>query len=69
LSGVSVETLANLAAAQWLGVEVARVQSEDGSTVTVTVPPGLSSAEKERFIRMAEDMARHFGPASDATEE
>jgi hypothetical protein len=58
--GVPAARLAELAAAQWLGVDVAEVGTDDGGWVAVTVPPGLSPEERERFVRMAEDMARHL---------
>lgn len=58
--GVPAARLAELAAAQWLGVDVAEVGTDDGGWVAVTVPSGLSPEERERFVRMAEDMARHL---------
>ncbi|MGW3346758.1 hypothetical protein ACWDA3_25895 [Nonomuraea rubra] len=58
--GVPAEMLAELAAAQWLGVDVARVRTGGGDWVAVSVPPGLSPEERERFVRMAEDIARHI---------
>lgn len=56
---VPARMLAELAAMQWLGVEVAEVGGEDW--VAVTLPAGLSEEERQRFIAMAEDIARHFG--------
>ncbi|MGW6498515.1 hypothetical protein [Nonomuraea angiospora] len=58
--GVPVRLLAELAAAQWLGLEVTEAPVSDASTVAVTVPEGLSPAGRERFTRMAEDLARHL---------
>ncbi|PZG20576.1 hypothetical protein [Nonomuraea aridisoli] len=55
-----VAALAQMAAAQWLGVEVADVQTGEEERVSVTVPKGMTPAERERFIRMAEDIARHL---------
>jgi hypothetical protein len=54
--------LASLAAAQWLGVEVVETPGgrEGEEWVTVTVPPGLSPEERDRFVRMVEDIARHL---------
>ncbi|MFI6819215.1 4-oxalocrotonate tautomerase family protein [Nonomuraea sp. NPDC050328] len=60
--GVPTRLLAELAAAQWLGVEVMEAAtSNDEDWVTVTVPKGLTPEEKERFVRMVEEMARHMG--------
>lgn len=58
--GMPAARLAELAAAQWLGVDVAQVPAGDGGWVAVTVPAGLSPEERDRFVRMAEDMARHL---------
>lgn len=59
---VPVQMLAELAAAQWLGVDVAEVSVGGGAEwVAITVPAGLSPEKREQFVRMAEDMARHFG--------
>lgn len=52
--------LAELAAAQWLGVEVAEIKSGEEDWVAVTIPKGLTPAQRERFVRMAEDIARHM---------
>lgn len=59
--GVPVRLLAELAAAQWLGVEVAEVAGAGTDWVAVSLPAGLSPKERERFVAMAEDIARHFG--------
>lgn len=67
--GVPVEVVAELAAAQWLGVDVAQVApgGDGGETrVTVTVPPGLTPEERARFVRVAEDLAKHFGESKGA---
>lgn len=58
--GVPAQRLAELAAVQWLGVEVAEVAAGEGSWVAVTVPDGLTPEARARFIRMAEDMAHHM---------
>lgn len=58
--GVPAARLAELAAAQWLGVDVAQIGTGDGGWVAITVPPDLSAEERERFVRMAEDIARHL---------
>lgn len=58
--GVPVRLLAELAAAEWLGLEVAEVPVGSDSAVVVTVPEGLSEEERARFRRMAEDLARHL---------
>ncbi|WP_347601402.1 hypothetical protein [Acrocarpospora sp. B8E8] len=58
--GVSVRLLAELAASQWLGVETGSHEIDDRTQVTVSVPGELSDEERERFVRIAEDMARHF---------
>ena len=57
--GVPEAMLAELAAGQWLGVDVAQVRAGDGSWVAVTVPAGMTGEQRDRFVRMAEDMARH----------
>lgn len=58
---VPVQMLAELAAAQWLGVEVAEFSVGGGKDwVAVSVPEGLSPEERARFIRMVEDIARHM---------
>lgn len=57
---VDVGVLARLSARQWLGVEVEEVQSPAGETLTVTVPEGLSQAERQKFRRMVEDLAKHI---------
>ncbi|WP_219466925.1 hypothetical protein [Nonomuraea rhizosphaerae] len=58
--GVQLSVLAELAAAQWLGVDVARVMAKDGSWVAVSVPEGLSAEGRDRFVRMVEEWARHL---------
>lgn len=58
--GVPAERLARFAAIQWLGVDVAEVDGADGEKVAISVPPDLSPEDRERFIRMAEDIARHL---------
>ncbi|GAA3417741.1 hypothetical protein GCM10018952_50820 [Streptosporangium vulgare] len=58
--GVPTQRLAELSAVQWLGVDVAEVAAGDRSWVAVTVPPGLSAEARDRFVRMAEDLARHM---------
>ncbi|MER7126695.1 hypothetical protein [Micrococcus luteus] len=58
--GVPVRVLTELAASQWLGVQVADVAADEETRVLVTIPKGLSSEAKARFIRIAEDIARHM---------
>lgn len=58
--GVPAQWLAELSAAQWLGVDVAEVEAGERSWVAVTVPPGLTPEARARFIRAAEDLARHM---------
>ncbi len=58
--GVPVRVLAELAAAQWLGLETVEVSTGRESSVVIPVPEGLSEAQLQRFRRMAEDMARHL---------
>ncbi|WP_431897821.1 hypothetical protein [Nonomuraea sp. bgisy101] len=51
--------LAELAAAQWLGVEVAEVPQAGGDDwVAVTVPPDMTPEERERFVLFAQDIVR-----------
>lgn len=57
--GVPVETLAELAAAQWLGVQVTRADAEDYGVFVTTDRP-LSDEERERFIRIAKGIAKHM---------
>jgi anti-sigma factor RsiW len=57
---VPVSMLAEMAAGQWLGVEVAEIKTGEEDWVAVTVPKGMTSAERERFKRAVEDLARHF---------
>jgi len=57
--GAPARRIVELAAAQWLGLDVAEVDTPSGSVV-VTVPEDLSPEKRERFVRMAEDMARHL---------
>ncbi len=60
--GEPVETLARLAAAQYLGVEVTEVTEVAAGTQTwiaVPVPPGLTEAERDELrARWAEDAGR-----------
>lgn len=58
--GVPEKRLAELAAAQWLGVQVAHVETSSGQQVTITVPKGLTGEARARFILMAEDIARRL---------
>jgi transcriptional regulator with XRE-family HTH domain len=61
--GVPVDRLARLAAAQWLEVDaVIEVPADDGTTVAVTVDPDMSPEGRERFRRMATDLAKHIEP-------
>jgi molecular chaperone DnaK (HSP70) len=57
---VPTSMLAQLAASQWLGVEVVEIQTGEEEWVSVTVPPGMSSEERQRFVRAAEDLAQHW---------
>ncbi|MGW5689126.1 hypothetical protein [Nonomuraea sp. NPDC003754] len=51
--------LAELAAAQWLGVEVAEIPKEGGEDwVAVTVPKDMSTEEREGFVLFAQDIVR-----------
>ncbi|NJP93953.1 hypothetical protein HCN51_31715 [Nonomuraea sp. FMUSA5-5] len=61
-AAMSVPTamLAEMAAAQWLGVEVAEIRVGKEEWVAVSVPPDMTPAERARFIRMANDIARHI---------
>ncbi|GAA0853210.1 hypothetical protein GCM10009525_82300 [Streptosporangium amethystogenes subsp. fukuiense] len=58
--GVPVQQLAELSAKQWLGVDVAEIVTGERSWVAVTVPEGLTPEERARFVRLAEDLARHM---------
>jgi hypothetical protein len=63
---VPVRLVVELAAAQWLELDVTEVQiaeapAGDESWVAVTVPQNLTPEERQRFVRMAEDMAKHMG--------
>lgn len=64
-AGMSVPEarLAELAAAQWLGVDVTRVDvaAERVDGVFVTTPRPLSAEERERLTLIVQDIARHFG--------
>lgn len=57
---VPASLLAKLAAAQWLGVEVAEIATGEADWVAVSIPEDMSPEERERFVRMAEDIARHM---------
>ncbi|MFB4285659.1 hypothetical protein ACBJ59_61105 [Nonomuraea sp. MTCD27] len=57
---VPVTMLAELAAAQWLGIQVAEIKAGEEDWIAVTIPKGLTPAQRERFVRMAEDIARHM---------
>ncbi|MDH2425727.1 hypothetical protein [Sphaerisporangium sp. TRM90804] len=55
---VAPRVLAELAAAQWLGVEVARLKdAPDGSWEAVPIPQGLSEKERANFVRIVEEVA------------
>ena len=62
--GVSARRLAELAAAQWLGVDVAELHngqaSEDAEVIVVSVPPDLTDEERKLFLRMAEGIAKQI---------
>ncbi len=55
-----VETLARLAAAQWLGVRAIEVPIEDDAWLAIPVPRDLAPQERERRRRMVEDIFRHM---------
>ncbi|MEV0306456.1 hypothetical protein [Nonomuraea fuscirosea] len=57
---VPASKLAEMAAAQWLGVEVVDVEINQDEQVAVTVPKGMPPAERARFMRMVQEMARHW---------
>jgi anti-sigma factor ChrR (cupin superfamily) len=58
--GVPAQRLAELAALQWLGVEVAHVSvgEDDDRNVLFTVHRPLTPEERAKMIKLAEDMAR-----------
>lgn len=58
--GTTTRYLAELSAAQWLGLEVSEVPAEPDGTIAVSVPPGLSDEAREKLRRMVEDLARHM---------
>ena len=53
-----VEVMKRLTAAQWLQMEVLEAKDGDGSVITISVPPDLSPAARERLRQWAEQMAR-----------
>lgn len=58
--GVPVHVLTELAAAQWLGVDVAEVAAGEESKVLVTVPESMTLEKRARFVRIVEDLARQW---------
>ncbi|MCW2878004.1 MAG: hypothetical protein JWQ95_2104 [Sphaerisporangium sp.] len=59
--GARPRILAELAAAQWLGVQVAEVSRDDGKKIGVSIPENLPPEKVDEFIRIAEDIARQMG--------
>jgi hypothetical protein len=58
--GVPLQVLTELAANQWLGVEVAAVFVDQKYRVVVTVPESMTPEKRVRFVKMVEYMARHM---------
>lgn len=58
--GVPLQALTELAAVQWLGVEVAELVTMQRDRVVVTVPEDMSPEKRARFVKAAEDLARHM---------
>lgn len=59
---VPAQRLAELAALQWLGVDVVNVSAGGETSVTVTVPPGLTPEERAKIVKLAENMAETLFP-------
>ncbi len=59
--GVPVRKLAELAAAQYLGIATAEITVSEEETIVVSVPPGITQEDRERLVRIVEDVARHMG--------
>lgn len=58
--GASEKMIAEMAAVQWLGVQVAELPEGKDGIVTVTMPPEAPVAERERFRRTIEAVAEQF---------